>query len=726
MSRPRDISDILSRLPDAKDTGDEWRASCPCEGHRAPEGHLSLKDAGDKALITCHSGRHSYQDICNALGFDSLNYAGGVGSRIVTTYDYTNIEGKLLYQVVRFDPKGFRQRQPDNNGGWVWNLKGITLVLYHLPDVVEAVGESRTIYICEGEKDADNLATLGLRTTTNSGGAQNWQSKYCETLVGASVVILPDKDDAGRERAVKVAASLHGSVLSLKVAELPDRDMCHVKDVSDWLAAGGTLLELEHFVNETLEWEPAQNKQSSVEPITSAGHLTDTTNGEYHRTDIGNAERLIARHGKDLRFCYRWNKWLVWDGTRWLEDEGGGIGAKAKDTVRGIYKEVSETEDAGERKSLVRFALNCEQAGRIESLIKMARNEPGIGISPDDLDKDIMLLNLENGTVDLRTSELKAHNRADLITKKLPINYKPKAECELWLAFLNEIMDGDNDLIGFFQRAIGYSLSGDTSERCMFICHGSGANGKSTIFTVLGKILDGFAIATPTQTLMAKKYEGIPNDVAQLKGARFVTAAESGVSQRFDEGLIKQLTGNDKVEARFMRSEWFSFMPTHKLWLATNHKPIIKGTDKAIWDRIRLIPFDVGIPEEKQDKHLAEKLMKKAEGILAWAVRGCLSWQQNGLGTPSKVKKATATYREEMDILATWLDECCFVGEHYSASSKSLNQSHQEWCRANGEQVSSQRTLGLALGERGFVKEKTRTVIIWRGIGLKEDAPCEF
>ncbi len=267
MARPRKFEDILSRLPGAKKSGGHWTAPCPLPDHKTPAGHLTLKDAGDKVLVTCQGGRHSYQDFCNAWGYESLTYSpngNGTEAKIIATYDYTDADGKLIYQVVRFEPKEFRQRRPDGNGAWVWNLKGIKPVLYRLPEVLKAVREGQTIYVCEGEKDTNAVRAKGLTGTTNSGGAEKWRPEYAGALKGASVVILPDRDAPGQRHAAKVAASLHGKVKSLKVVELPDRDGHQVKDVSDWLAAGGTVAELEGLTAKTPEYKPKESDISLV------------------------------------------------------------------------------------------------------------------------------------------------------------------------------------------------------------------------------------------------------------------------------------------------------------------------------------------------------------------------------------------------------------------------------------------------------------------------------
>jgi len=266
MARPRNFEDILSKLPDARKNGDYYVASCPLPGHETPQGHLTLKDGGDKALITCQGGRHTYQDFCQWLGFDSLTYStdgNGAETKIIATYDYTDAYGKLLYQVIRYDPKDFRQRQPDGNGAWLWNLKGVKPVLYRLPEVWKAVREGQTVYVCEGEKDADALRAKGLTATTNSGGAEKWRTEYSEALNSAKVVILPDKDAPGQRHAAKVVASLHGKAKSIKIVELPDMDGHQVKDISDWLATGGTVAELEGLTEKALENKLKERKTAT-------------------------------------------------------------------------------------------------------------------------------------------------------------------------------------------------------------------------------------------------------------------------------------------------------------------------------------------------------------------------------------------------------------------------------------------------------------------------------
>jgi putative DNA primase/helicase len=255
----------------------------------------------------------------------------------------------------------------------------------------------------------------------------------------------------------------------------------------------------------------------------------------------------------------------------------------------------------------------------------------------------------------------------------------------------------------------------------MFINHGGGANGKSTFQEAISAALGEYSMRTPTEMLLARRSDGVPNDVARLKGARFVSASETEEGRRLAESRIKDLTGQDTITARFMKAEWFDFAPTHKLWLSTNHKPEIRGTDAAIWRRIRLVPWTVSIPPAEQDKKLPEKLRSELPGILAWIVQGCLEWRRKGLQAPEEVRQATGDYRSEMDVLAAFLEECCILRSDAMASAKNLYIAYKEWCEANGEPVEKQRRFGMRLTERGLRRQKVGGVYRWYGIGLRHD-----
>jgi len=435
-------------------------------------------------------------------------------------------------------------------------------------------------------------------------------------------------------------------------------------------------------------------------------------------TDYGNAQRIVQRHGVGLRFCHAWNKWLIWDGKCWQKDDSGEIVRRAKDTVRNLYAEASQIHEPEARKEIARFARMSESEVRIRAMIKLAASEPGVAVTPDELDAKPHMLNCSNGVLDLQTGILHPHSPEQLHTKVAPVEYDQNAACPVWLSFLDSIMAGNKRLSTFLQRAFGYSLTGDIGERSLFILYGMGANGKSTFLEVIRSILGEYAMRTPTETLMMKRDGAIPNDVARLKSARFVSASETDEGKRLSEALIKDLTGGDTISARFMRGEWFEFVPEFKIWLATNHKPVIKGTDKGIWDRIKLIPFEVRISPEKQDKQLGRKLRKELPGILAWAVRGCLEWNKEGLGVPDEVRNATEGYRAEMDTFAQFLSDCCLISPNAHEQAGMLYEEYKEWCERTGERTITQKAFGQRLQERGFTPDKVKGFRCWKGLEL--------
>lgn len=444
----------------------------------------------------------------------------------------------------------------------------------------------------------------------------------------------------------------------------------------------------------------------------------------FNRTDMGNAERLIARYGDRLRYCHAMNNWMVWTGKQWKEDKDGQAERLAKDTVRAIYFEAGEEVEEQERKSLGAHAIKSESKARIRDMLILAQSEPGVPLQRDELDANPWLLNCINGTIDLYTGQLRPHNRADLLTKCLVTPYQPDATCPRWLAFLHTIFAGNTAIITFIQRALGYALTGDTSEQCFFLFYGTGQNGKSTLLEVVQGILEDYAQAAEFKAFLARDNEGIRNDIARMNGKRMVIAKESDKGRRLAEAMIKSLTGGDTITARFLHQEYFDFRPQFKLFLAANHKPEIKGTDLGIWRRVRLVPFTVTIPEAQKDKDLPRKLREEAAGILAWMIQGCLDWQREGLGLPEVVRSATDSYRAEMDVIARFLSESCQSSEGEKVGSSALLKAYEDWCNDNGERYDAKQ-LRLALQERGYQSKRgTGGRYVWHGIALRESEPA--
>jgi putative DNA primase/helicase len=433
-------------------------------------------------------------------------------------------------------------------------------------------------------------------------------------------------------------------------------------------------------------------------------------------TDVGNARRLIAQHGEKIRYCYTTRRWYVWTGRRWMQDHTGTVERFAKKTVRGIYGQAAQNNDDLQRKRLGAWAKTSESRGRITAMIDLAKSERGVPIEPEELDSDPWILNFNNGTLDLRTGELRQHDPADLCTKIIPFDFNANATCPMFSRFLRRIFDNNAALIGFVQRAFGYSLSGDVREQVIFVFWGSGANGKSTLLETIRAGLGDYASTADSSLLMAKTHDGVRNDVARLAGIRLVSTGETEAGRYLAESLVKLLTGNDKIAARFLYSEFFEFDAQFKLILATNHKPAIRGTDNAIWRRIRLVPFKVTIPEGEQDRSLPQKLRRELPGILAWAVRGCLKWRKEGLGQPDEVIAATQAYREEMDVLGGFLKDRCVERVDLREAAATLYSNYTNWCESNGERPLTQQRFGVALADRGFTPNRTRRARFWMGL----------
>ena len=452
-----------------------------------------------------------------------------------------------------------------------------------------------------------------------------------------------------------------------------------------------------------------------------------------NHTDFGNARRLVRLHGADIRYCHPWRDWLIWDDRRWKIDDSGAIMRKAKETVMSIYAEASRAEYEGERKEIVKWALRSESAARMKAMIELAESEPGIPVSPDELDQDDWLLNTLSGVINLRTGELLPHRREYMMTKIAPVHYDPDAKCPTWLAFLDRIMEGNEALISFLQRAVGYALTGNTREQVLFLFYGTGENGKSTFLETIEAMLGDYARQTGFDTFILKQNESVRNDLARLAGVRFVSAIEVERGKRLSESVVKQVTGQDTITARFLFKEYFEYKPKMKIFLACNHKPIIRGNDHAIWRRIRLIPFRVTITKKEKEENpdFDMKLRAELPGILAWAVQGCLEWQQQGLGQPVDVVEATQQYRDEMDEMKDFFDTRCVMGAEMKAFASDLYKEYLDWAQSAGiRKPMSQCSFGLKLGERGLTSGRGMGGRkIWKGIGLRseeEKLTCEL
>jgi len=448
-------------------------------------------------------------------------------------------------------------------------------------------------------------------------------------------------------------------------------------------------------------------------------------------TDLGNAERLASQFGDRLRYCYERKRWLVWTGQVWEWDWGNKVKALAKLAIRNIYHEAAAEPGDKRREEIVKHANGSQMECRINAMINLAQSEPGIPVKVTELDTNPWLFNCLNGTIDLRTGKLLPHRKEDLLTVIVPIEYQPDAPCPRWLAFLDRVTGGDTELQGYLQRAVGYSLTGDIKSQVLFFLYGLGNNGKSTFVTTIRKLTGGYGERVNTDLFMLKdKNMGGPKEgLANLKGKRFIVASELEDGRRLAVSLIKDMTGGETIKADRKYEHEIEYQPTHKLWLVGNHKPVITDTTLSIWRRVKLIPFTITIPDAEIDPDLPSKLEAELPGILTWAVKGCLDWQQYGLREPGTVTTATASYRHEQDILGDFLEDCCVLEPKATIAKADLKAEYQRWCDDNKVEPIKQHTFKARLTERGIGEgvSSDGKKRLWRGIRLRnEDDPTDI
>lgn len=437
--------------------------------------------------------------------------------------------------------------------------------------------------------------------------------------------------------------------------------------------------------------------------------------------DTGNADRFIDRYGNLYKYSYIANKFYIYDGMKWKVDDKGSIRKLIDEMIESIKNEkVLHSEDVTEEEAREVFQKYYKKTRGTQAkkniMNELMHRRPA---TPDDFDRDDMLINVANGYIDLTSRELYKHDINKMFSQITNTDYTEKMQPAVWLDFLNDIFAGDQKVIRYIQKALGYSLTGSTREQIMFILFGKGRNGKSIFVEVISEILGDYSNNMQAKSLMVKKNDNVNTDIARLSKARFVTSSEPNEGFRFDEGLIKQLTGGDKVTARFLYAEEFEYTPKFKIWVSTNHKPIIRGTDDGIWRRLVLIPFDVQIPEEKVDKDLKYKLLREAPAILNWMAEGAYMWMQEGLAMPEKLKEAVQKYRNEMDTLGQFIEDCCKVDKNSSEKVSNLHQAYKTWSNDN---LTSTKVLGMKSFsqkmEERFVKESRRDANYFIGIEI--------
>ena len=448
---------------------------------------------------------------------------------------------------------------------------------------------------------------------------------------------------------------------------------------------------------------------------------------DYDMTDTGNAHRLYDKFGSSIKYSYNRKKWLYWDGKVWRIDDSGEIKKLADEICEDIKREAFMEQDEKTQMDLLKWASRTSSSKGKEAMIKECQHLNSIPASPDDFDVYTDYLNCQNGIVNLRNGELVPHDSYFMMSKICYSEYDTSdKKPELWLKFLNDVTNGNKELQEYIQKCVGYSLSGSTREQCAYFLYGMGNNGKSTFLDVISDLLGGYSSNVQPETIMMKRFggDGANSDIARLKSARFVTSEEPTEGVRLNEGLLKQLTGGSKITCRFLYGDEFEYAPEFKIWVATNHKPVIRGTDFGIWRRIKLIPFEVTIPREKVDKNLKWKLRKEFPQILHWAVEGCIKWQKEGIEDPQCVLEAVKDYKKEMDLLAGFIDQCVEID--YASDDKVMGSElfslYSKWARRNNEYEMSSKKFFIEITKKLPDKGRDGKGVFWKNIQFTEYA----
>lgn len=723
---------VLQKLENVKRLGAGHTARCPAHDDQLNSLKVDTGDDG-QVLIHCHAGC-TPEAVVRALGLSladlfpprsaaASNNGHHRPSWVATTrYELRDQLGSLVAIHVRRDfsdgSKKVHWEQADGTTG----LAGRKLTSFPLYGI-DTLGDADDVVVVEGEKACDAARALGVPavgTVTGASGLPGDESLL--PLIGRRNYLWADNDDAGRAHMERIGWRLRDlgqpadAIFVLEWAKAPEKG-----DVADWVAAGGDVRRLRAKMAKAAVWEPHATSESG------RAEQQAIVPENPHLTDLGNAKRLVERHGHDIRYCTARNSWLVWGGHSWLWDESGEVERRAKETVLNLYREAADLLDKKERVELISHARRSEAATRIRAMMDLAKSEPGIPVAMHALDADPLLLNLQNGTVDLRTQDRRAHRRDDLITRVIAFDHDELADCPRFARFLNEVVP-DAGTRTWIQQFFGYAISGSTSEHVVPIAHGQGQNGKSTLVNVIASVLGPYVERADIETfLMSRQTSGgsaATPDVARLRGKRLVFASESSPGRKLNVARIKDLAGGESIVARELYGKPFSFQPQFSLWLSTNDKPDVPGNDFGLWRRLRLIPFEVTIPEDQRILEFDNILVaEESPGILNWMLDGLTAWQKAGrLPTVPLIQTATEEYRIESDPIGRWIEEYCNVGQGLSAGASALYESFKKWFESEESEAKpmNQTQFGRDLTKKRFEKYLMPGGQKWRkGISLK-------
>jgi putative DNA primase/helicase len=594
-------------------------------------------------------------------------------------------------------------------------LRVASLPLYRLPELL-AADVKKPVVVTEGEKACDALTAAGaLAVGTVCGASVTPNAAVLKHLAGRPVYLWPDADEVGRRHMLGIAKRLAKAGRAPKVIAWPEAP--EHGDAADFFAEGKTAKDLRALLATATEADLS-------EPDAGAEVLADD-----RFTDVGNGRRLVALFGEDLRYCEGMGCWFAWDGRRWRREADHAARERAKATAESILREAGETQDKTEKAALAKHGAKSLSERSLKAMLWCAQSDERIAVEADAFDADPWALNVLNGTIHLRTGELREHRRGDLLTKVAPVDYDPERRWDLWEDFLDRLTEYDQDLRHFLQRVAGYALTGSTREEKFFFVYGATRSGKSTLLNALQSAWGDYAQTVQFDSLLRRPAGGGPrDDLAALQGVRLAVTIETEEGAKLAEGLVKQLTGGDRLRARRLYANSVEFRPTAKFVLSANVRPRVRDDDAAIWRRLTVVECPHSIPEDEADPQYKELLCDPSvsgQAILAWAVRGCLDWQAGGLQVPSSVRSASDRYRESQNPLADFLEACCVLTPAAWTSSAALTAAYKQWAEEVGlrmplSPVALARRLEAAgcQGERRGRPQQRG----WLGLGLRDEA----
>jgi putative DNA primase/helicase len=457
--------------------------------------------------------------------------------------------------------------------------------------------------------------------------------------------------------------------------------------------------------------------------MTTTEQLSTCATG-HGLTDTYEAERLAELYSSDLRYDHQRGSWFIYRTHTWRQDRNGEIQRFAVDCARGLQQEATLIPDTTAREAILRFGKFCQSKPGISRVLSIAQNLQPFAITGEEWNRDPWLMGVSNGVVDLRNAELRQGQREDLVSLSLGVPYEPDADCPRWKRFVSEIFAGDETLVEYLQRVLGYTLTGRTTEQIWFLLVGDGANGKSTLLTVIGYVLGDYAKTVPFSMFELPNRSSVPDDVATLVDRRYVNASESIEAAKLNEARIKALTGSDRITARPLYGQWIEFEPQLKLFLSCNQKPKVADESHGFWRRVHVVPFNERFDGDRRDNHLTATLKAEASGVLNWILEGCLLWQVHGLMPPAAVLAATSNYEGESNPLSDFLAVRCEEGPSFETAAQELYDGYSTWIKS--DRPTDTPLLMTAFGRwagKRFTKQHLRAGNLYKGVRLRPTVP---